>query len=127
MSKQKSAESAPSVAKKKKATKVQKPPREKKRGLRTPQLRILKALIEYKGADGLTRAEIAKKAKVSPSMTGNLGAIDPIDTEACEKRYGKRSLIGLGYVSMAIHEGGESYYKATKAGVKEYTSLKSKS
>ncbi len=74
----------------------------KKTGLRTPQIRILRALAQYPG--GLTRSQIAAKAKVSMSMTGNLGPMYSEDVKQSEMEYGKKSLMGLGYVIAIVNE-----------------------
>jgi len=66
--------------------------------LRKPQVRILKALAKSKSRHGLTRAEIAEAASVSPSMTANLGPLDPKQVKTIEGKYGKRSLMELKYV-----------------------------
>lgn len=64
--------------------------------LRVPQVRILKALS--KCPQGLTREEIAVKARVSPSMRANLGPDHAEDIVKTDRQYGKRCLYGLGYV-----------------------------
>lgn len=93
--------------------------------LTVPQWRILETLyklpVTCDGEPGeLTRDQIAKKARVSPSMTGNLGPItsDPAETT---KKYRRTNLIHAGFVErrpVLIVDTGvtEQYYRITEAG-----------
>ncbi len=96
--------------------------RERKQGLRVPQVRILKAL--YNATDGLTRPQIAVKAKVSLSMTGNLGPITTDDFVAMNRQYDKSSLYSLGYAKPQLDEEHGVLSVITAKGKKAYERLK---
>jgi hypothetical protein len=77
-------------------------PKAKKDGLRTPQVRILKALA--KSDAGLTRGQIATKAKIDPAMGHYLGASDPAKVAEYSEKYGFPSLLSLKYVKAEQHD-----------------------
>lgn len=100
----------------------------RKEGLRTPQIRILRALAS--ASNGLTRPQIATLAKVSLSMTGNLGPYYHEDIERSEQEYGKRSLMGWGYVTAIAEEDYNDViirYHITKKGRMALVAIDSKS
>lgn len=93
--------------------------------LTLPQVRILKALADLPDTydvKELSRTEIARKAGVSQSMTGNIGpeSDDPAVIEATSVLYKRRSLMHLRYVTRRriYLDGGkyETYYTMTKEG-----------
>ena len=90
--------------------------------VRVPQIRILKALAKA-GESGLTRAQIATKAKVSPSMTANLGPIHLDDIKKVNERYGKKCLIGQKLVESCPNEEGPTHYRITQAGLSVLQSI----
>lgn len=99
---------------------------EEMNALAISQIRILKALNASPG--GLTRQQIAKKADVSLSMTGMLGPAYKADIADCEKRYGRRSLMGFGYVRAEEEQtlDGEVFtYHITTAGKNRLAELAS--
>lgn len=67
-------------------------------GLRKPQVRILKALS--RNTRGLTRAQIAEKAEVPVAMTDWVGPTDSKEINACDKKYGFKSLLSLGLIKI---------------------------
>ena len=91
--------------------------------LRVPQVRILKAL--KRNPRGLTRSQIAEKAKVSPSMTANLGPVDTDQASRVDDHYGKKCLIGRKMVKAecADDESNQIVYKITAKGVAFLESL----
>lgn len=95
--------------------------------LRVPQVRILIALRKHLNR-GLTRPEIAVRAKVSPSMTANLGSTDPDVQGSIEERYGKQSLLSLGLVRARMVENEDSgvneFWYITAKGLKAIDGLK---
>lgn len=100
------------------------PTRPTKSRLTLPQVRILKALADRPEGTGLMRSSIAKIAGVSESMTGNLGPISNEKSvlDATTKRYGRTSLLALGYVTcekLDIDGLTEYHYVITAAGIKE--------
>lgn len=78
------------------------------------QVRMLKVLTRKPG--GMPRADLARAAGVgSPADT--LGPINKEDLQAIEKRIGKKTLIGLGYVTHTVNSlDGPPSYRITKAG-----------
>lgn len=94
----------------------------KKSVLRVPQVRILKALA--RNPRGLSRSEIADKAKVSPSMTANLGPVTGKPDET-DEHYGKRCLLGLKMVKAEYGNDETTIaYTITDKGRKALESLK---
>jgi hypothetical protein len=72
-------------------------PREKKEGLRGPQVRILQAL--KKSTDGMTRNEISSKANVDlASLSGYIGSYDPARRANDDQKL--MSLLSLKYVKV---------------------------
>lgn len=92
--------------------------------LRLPQVRILKAL--YDSESPLTKPEIAERAKVSKSMTANLGSVRPEINAAIFKKYNKYSLLHLEYVKSIILDidgKREERFQITKLGRKTFDKL----
>lgn len=68
-------------------------------GLSIPQVHIMKALRKF--PNGLTRVQIEEKAGTSLSLTANLGPVFKEDVAKAEKTYGRKSLIGMKFVTTA--------------------------
>lgn len=103
----------------KKEEKKDRKPREKKEGLRTPQIRILKAMTKV--SKPLTRKQISEKASVDAAMLNSyIGAHDLAVRQKNDKNY--PSLLTLGYVKGEVMDvdGRDTHvYTITANGKKQ--------
>lgn len=97
-------------------------------GMSFAQVRQLKALS--KRAGGLTRPALAE-ASQSASMTDSLGPTDMDNNKSVEKRSGRRTLLGLGYVKASVEslnsdkdgKASQTVYAITATGKKALETL----
>lgn len=98
------------------ATATAEAPAKEKKGLRSPQERILKALA--KAGEALTRKDIAAAAPVDVACCVEyIGSPNPEKRAANDTKHFP-SLLTLGYVKEVKHEGEPPKYDLTAAGKK---------
>ncbi len=110
----------PKTTAKKKTTKKTTTKREKKDGLRKPQIRILKALAKTKKP--LTRAQIATKAPVDVATCVEYIGSPNLDIRKANDQRKFPSLVSLGFVKQELHDidgKDKVVHSLTAAGRKE--------